>query len=141
MGTKALTVFQDENGGEICILLRQFDGYLSFHGKDLFNFLKDKKIITGLGLDLNTTNFNGMGDLSAQVIAYFKGNNHQKSPFCNKEHKSGDFYLYPPYTRGVGEGYVYTIYPNLQSIYLSVNKLGVPKFIFDDDINQLERIL
>ena len=97
MGTRCLTVFKDEEGKEICVLYRQFDGYPDGHGKELKEFLANKAVINGYGdEDVKKGNFNGMGCLAAQVIAHFKKG-------------IGGFYLYPAGTRGEGEEWVYVV--------------------------------
>ncbi len=97
MGTRCITVIKDEDNEEICVLYRQFDGSLDAHGKDLVDFLRDKKMVNGMGAD-KTNIANGMGCLAAQIIAHFKT-------------EPGNFYLYPAGTRDCGEEYVYTISP------------------------------
>ena len=94
MGTRSLTVFLDDNHEEIAVMYRQFDGYLSGHGKDLADFLKGKTLVNGIGSSRKV--FNGMNCLAASVIAHFK-----KEP--------GYFYLYPAGTRDMDEEYVYVI--------------------------------
>ena len=96
MGTRSLTVFQKSNGEEIVVMYRQYDGYPTGMGKDLQDFLKGFTIVNGY----SETNkiANGMGCLSAQVIAELKDG-------C------GNIYLYPAGTRDVWEDYIYTLYP------------------------------
>ena len=97
MGTRCLTVFKDDDGEEICVLYRQFDGYVEGHGNDLVKFLKGKKVVNGFGHGENLSNaFNGMGCLTAAVIAHFKT-------------EIGNFYLYPAGTRDCGEEFIYTV--------------------------------
>lgn len=80
MGTRSLTTFIEtytdrETGkkkkNEIVTMYRQYDGYPTGHGKELAEFLAGGKLVNGIGLD-DTKVFNGMGCLSAQVIAHFK---------------------------------------------------------------------
>ena len=79
MGTRSLTTFIEvytDNSGkkkknEIVTMYRQYDGYPSGHGKELAEFLADGKVVNGFGMD-KSKQFNGMGCLSAQVIAHFK---------------------------------------------------------------------
>ena len=94
MGTRSLTVFQDEDGTEIVVLYRQYDGYPSGHGKELCEFLAPFEMTQGLHAQGTTAN--GMGCLAAQVIAHFKT-------------AAGGFYLYPAKTRGADEEYIYTV--------------------------------
>ena len=99
MGTRCLTRFIDEQTGEdICVLYRQFDGYIEGHGRELVSFLADRRVVNGYtATDKAKGWFNGMSCLSASVVAHFK-------------EKIGDFYLYPSGTKDVGEEYTYTIY-------------------------------
>ena len=91
MSTRCLTIFKNELGEEICVLYRHSDGDPSGHGKEL------KEFLNGYGTTKKPTGaFNGMGCLAAQVVAHFKKG-------------VGNFYLYPPGTRGFDEEYIYTI--------------------------------
>jgi hypothetical protein len=94
MGTRCLTKFIEE-GKEICVLYRQFDGYPEGHGKELAEFLKNMPIVNGYGDD-TIKQANGMGCLAAQVVAHFKT-------------KVGGFYLYPAKTSDIGEEFVYSV--------------------------------
>ena len=79
MGTRSLTTFVEtykDNSGkkvknEIVTMYRQFDGYMEGHGKDLADFLAGGELVNGIGMDDKVV-FNGMGCLSAQVVAHFK---------------------------------------------------------------------
>jgi hypothetical protein len=79
MGTRSLTTFietyKDDSGKqkkqEIVTMYRQYDGYPTGHGLDLAEFLSKGKMVNGIGLD-DTIVFNGMGCLTAQVVAHFK---------------------------------------------------------------------
>lgn len=95
MGTRSLTVFHDGNE-EIAVLYRQFDGYPGGHGQALASFLAHKRLTNGFGSGDNSSLFNGMGCLTALVVAHFKI-------------ECGHFYLYPAGTRGAGEEYIYHV--------------------------------
>jgi hypothetical protein len=98
MGTRALTVIKDEwENKEIVVMYCQFDGYPSYHGLRLGEFLKPFTITNGISAESDNT-ANGMGCLSAQIIQYFK-----------KEAGVGGIYLYPAGTRDCGEEYIYTV--------------------------------
>lgn len=79
MGTRSTTLFietyKDESGkqkkNKIVVMYRQFDGYPSGHGQELAEFLSKGKLVNGMGMDDNIV-FNGMGCLTAQVVAHFK---------------------------------------------------------------------
>jgi len=96
MSTRSLTIFKEETGQEICVMYRQMDGYPEGHGKDLKDFLKDTILVNGIRMSETRKSFNGMGCLTASVIAHFKKG-------------IGNFYIYPAKTRDVGEVYIYTI--------------------------------
>jgi len=81
MGTRSLTrvygSWEDEKSKKYrnCVLAmyRQFDGYPSGHGQDLYTFLKDIKICNGIGVEHQNGKWaNGMGCLAAQLVAHFK---------------------------------------------------------------------
>jgi hypothetical protein len=81
MGTRSLTTFiqswtdeetKKEKKSEIVTMYRQYDGYPSGHGKDLAEFLVQGKLVNGIGMSEKQLVFNGMGCLSAQVVAHFK---------------------------------------------------------------------
>ena len=99
MGTRSLTIFNNEwDNEEIVVLYRQYDGYPTGHGRDLLNFLNNMKIVNGMNSKNEKLKIaNGMGCLSAQVIAYLK-----EAP--------GDFYLHSAGTRDIGEEFIYTLY-------------------------------
>lgn len=104
MGTRCLTVFQEEDGTEIAVLYRQMDGYPDGHGKELADFLAGHRIVNGISGGANKDNaFNTIHCLAARVVAHFKDD-------------IGGFYLYPAGTRDVGEEYIYTV----------TNKDGLP---------------
>src|SRR5258708_5952489 len=97
MGTRSLTVILDEENKEICVLYRQYDGYLNGHGAELKEFLDGFSVVNGFGSGDPPKSANGMGCLAAQIIGHFKSG-------------IGGFYLYPAATRDCGEQYIYTVY-------------------------------
>jgi hypothetical protein len=76
MGTRSNTVVINTGHSPEVVLLnmyRQMDGYLSGHGKDLYEFLKDMQICNGYGTEQQKGRWaNGMGCLAAQIVANFK---------------------------------------------------------------------
>jgi len=98
MGTRSLTVFNNEmDNSEIVVLYRQYDGYPTGHGRDLLSFLNNMEIVNGISNTEKRRIANGMGCLSAQIVAYLK-----EAP--------GDFYLHSAGTRDIGEEFIYTLY-------------------------------
>jgi hypothetical protein len=81
MGTRSLTYVYDGDETIVC-MYRQFDGYPTGHGAELAEFLEGGMIVNGLPMGQKGKFFNGMGDLAAQMVAYFKKG-------------AGGFYLYP----------------------------------------------
>jgi hypothetical protein len=107
MGTRSLTTFIEtytDNSGkkkknEIVTMYRQYDGYPSGHGQELAEFLADGKLVNGFGMD-KSKQFNGMGCLSAQVIAHFKDG--VGAFYLQRQNKdSGEEYRYHVITDGV----------------------------------------
>jgi len=106
MGTRSLTTFietyKDESGKqkkeEIVTMYRQYDGYPEGHGLDLAQFLAQGKLVNGITLN-DTIVFNGMGCLTAQVVAHFKDGAggiylqraNRNSGECYRYHVIGDF--------------------------------------------------
>lgn len=146
MGTRSLTVILDEEGQEICVLYRQYDGYPTGHGADLKEFLQGFRIVNGFGPEKREKIANGMGCLAAQLITNFK-----------KE--TGGFYLYPAGTRDCGEEYIYTIYQKKDHVILpdalflkiqagAVTYFGLPgtkqenmTLIFDDLVESFDPVI
>jgi hypothetical protein len=119
MGTRSLTVIENGNGTEICVLYRQYDGYLLGHGQDLALFLKNKVITNGFGLNDGRDIANGMSNLAVQLITYLaKAMVEEDSKLADElGHKNltfgqcvGQYYLHPAGTRHISEEYIYTIY-------------------------------
>lgn len=94
MGTRSLTLIE-EDGRVIVNMYRQFDGYPTGHGADLAEFLASGTVVNGYS-DKGAKQFNGMGCLAAQMVANFKK--------C-----VGDFYMYHPDERDLGEEYTYRV--------------------------------
>ena len=100
MGTRSLTYVYDGENPIMC-MYRQYDGYLSGHGQELANFLNELTLGNGIPKfgDLYTY-ANGMGDLAAQMIVWFK-----KTP--------GGFYIHPiDFNQDCWQEYEYHVYEN-----------------------------
>ena len=95
MGTRSLTAIQ-ENGREIALIYRQFDGYPTGMGADIKRVLKNIRIVNGI-TDRNARVANGMECLAAQLVKGVKDG-------------VGNVYLYSPGMRDCGEEYIYTLY-------------------------------
>lgn len=111
MSTRSTTKVIDSNV-VLLNMYRHYDGYLSGHGVELAQFLKDIRIVQGLtGSDGNVAN--GVDDLAALIVAHFK-----KGP--------GGFYLKP---HDYDEEYGYTVYVEGTTIRMKVSQWG--KQVFD----------
>jgi hypothetical protein len=104
---------QEEDGTEIAVLYRQFDGYPSEHGKKLADFLKGRRITNGISGDTPAgTTFNGAACMAASIISHFKAND------------LGGFYLHPAGTRDLDEDYIYTVGVDGEKITLGISGHG-----------------
>lgn len=134
MGTRSLTTFVEtykDNSGkkvknEIVTMYRQYDGYMEGHGKDLADFLAGGELVNGFGMDDKVV-FNGMGCLSAQVVAHFKDG-------------VGGFYLQRA-NKNSGENYRYKVIGDLETKEITIEVFEVgnrAKKIFSGSPKQLQ---
>lgn len=124
MGTRSLTTFietytPDEGKPKkekIVTMYRQYDGYPTGHGAELAEFLTQGKLVNGITMGENQLVFNGMGCLSAQVVAHFKDG-------------AGGIYLYRGGTKDCGEEYHYEVIGDFhdKEIILRVLEVGYIK--------------
>ena len=113
MGTRSLTFVYD--GEEAIVnMYRQYDGYPSGHGAELAQFLSKGRLIYGL-TGKETTQFNGMGCLAAQMVAEFKDG-------------PGQFYLYPTSAKDCGQDYEYHIYERDNEVRVRIQNRGFNMF-------------
>tara|TARA_B110000858_G_scaffold180828_1_gene218773 strand:+ start:2072 stop:2530 length:459 start_codon:yes stop_codon:yes gene_type:complete len=118
MGTRSLTTFVEtykDNSGkkvknEIVTMYRQFDGYMEGHGKELADFLAGGKLVNGIGRGDKVV-FNGMGCLSAQVVAHFKDG-------------AGGFYLQRG-NKNSGEEYRYKVIGDFETKEITIEVFEV----------------
>lgn len=106
MGTRSLTFVYNDNNQPIINMYRQFDGYPSGHGDELFNFLATKTIVNGFGED-TTGLANGMGCLAAQLVDEFKKD-------------VGGIYLESVDNRDCWQDYTYEIRPDGETFKIKV---------------------
>jgi hypothetical protein len=129
MGTRSLTFVREQNGRKtsthVC-MYRQYDGYPSGHGLELAEFLKGKRLVNGFGSgDTKDTAFNGVGCLSASMVAHFKTD-------------IGGFYLYPTSTTDAGLDYQYDIICNDKNITVKVKDYSSNE-IFKGSVDEFEK--
>lgn len=127
MGTRSVTYVKDM-GTPLVAMYRQMDGYPTGMGADLKEFLEDKSLCNGFGIDAdNTMLFNGLGCLSASLVAHFKDG-------------IGGIYL-----QSVNEGldylnYVYEIYEVDDEIKLKVIAVssGGTTVLYDGSVEEFD---
>lgn len=124
MGTRGITKVFDasinhkkQQKNIIINLYRQYDSYLTCHGKELSEFLLSGVLVYGY-TDKKTRQFNGMGCLAAQLVTEFKKG-------------VGNFYLYPTkMVMDCWQEFEYFVYSDGVEVYDSAyNKDSVPIFI------------
>lgn len=116
MGTRSLTVIRNDRKKEICVLYRQYDGYLEGHGKDLAEFLNGFTVVNGFNDKTPERAANGNECLAGQIIAHFKEG-------------IGHFYLYPAYQRNCDEEYIYYVdYKQGAEITITACEITYDKF-------------
>lgn len=71
MGTRSTTKIY-ENGQLILSLYKTMDGYTESWGKELKDFLKSKKVVSGYSMDEKEIAFNGAGCFALQLVKKFK---------------------------------------------------------------------
>jgi hypothetical protein len=96
MSVKSLTVVADDDGRDVCVLLRTLDGHLTGHGAELRAFLRGYIIARSRIIDGEKA-ASTIGRLASALVSEFSVG-------------IGDFELLPSDTRHVGEEYVYTVY-------------------------------
>ena len=99
MGTRSLTIFLGDDGKDLTVMYRQFDGYPDVHGKELLEWGQGRHLVNGYTVkDEQERAWNGMGCLAADCIMHFK-----KAALG----PVGSIYVYPPGSRG--EEFEYTL--------------------------------
>lgn len=121
MGTRSLTRV-NKNGSQIVCMYRQFDGYPSCHGVELFKFLDGMNIVNGFSGDEPEKSANGAGCLAAQLIANFK-------------EEIGGIYIYPVATKDAGQDYEYIIDVNAD-LALTVQVIGYEGIEFSGSVEE-----
>jgi len=127
MGTRSLTYIKDQyedNDNTIICMYRQYDGYLSGHGKELAEFLQDFTVVNGYNSLTPARSANGMSCLAAQLVAHFKDG-------------IGNIYLYPSNTSDVGEEFIYTISLIDNQINIEVKDVWNDKIVFSGTPNEV----
>jgi hypothetical protein len=107
MGTRSLTFVKDDTNHVVLNMYRQCDGYPSGIGTELYEFLKDIKMVDGIITKDNGKVANGAGCLAAQIVAHFKDG-------------PGGVYLHNPSTKDCGQDYEYHITADTSGITVKV---------------------
>jgi hypothetical protein len=140
MGTRSLTIFKDksytfENWNDrdnqnqilkediLAKLYRQMDGYPTGQGRDIAEFLANKKLVNGYtSIDEEVGNFNGMGELAVRLMAHLKKVQAEQNNVWRKEKNKkelapedtiGSFDLVPIGDTDFGQEWEYTIEPKV----------------------------
>ena len=80
-------------------MYRHYDGYPEVHGIELAEFLRDFRVVNGLGSKDEAKIANGYGCLAAFMVAHFK------------QDIAGQIYLYECDDKDSWENYIYTVWP------------------------------
>jgi hypothetical protein len=115
MGTRCLTIVYD-HGKPIVNLYRQYDGYPTGHGAELYEFLQQFAAITnGIAVGETRKTANGMGCLAAQLISHFK-------------QSVGGFYIHSVEATDCGQDYEYHVYEKDSELCVMVKDRGSNMF-------------
>lgn len=131
MGTRSLTHFINTDGKGICTVYRQYDGYPSGHGRDLFNCLGHRKLVNGYNDSQNQVN--GMTNAAAMLIA-----NTCSATEC------GEIYVHAFDSEAdMGQDYTYTVSDKDGTIWLRLTSYGDTVYDgrlanFNPDMNEEE---
>ena len=123
MSTRSITVLEDDQGAEIVVMYRHFDGYLAGYGAMLQKFLAPFTVHNGITGSQPESFANGAGCLAAQVVTYFKQNVAPR--------QIGGIYLYPAGTRDCGEEYIYTVRPVDGIVHMKVQDAYEKKTLYE----------
>jgi hypothetical protein len=149
MGTRSLTHFIERykevskdkrrkpkvKDTEIVVMYRQYDGYPSGHGIQLAEFLTKGKLVNGISFAETQLLFNGMGCLTAQVVANFKEG-------------AGNIYLHTAGTKDCWEEYDYYVIGDNDTMELTLKCVtsrgkvlfeGTPKE-FLEQLEEIEKV-
>jgi hypothetical protein len=111
MSTRSLTFVKDDTNRVLLNMYQQYDGYPAGIGAELYEFLKDIRMVYGLGPDDGGKIANGAGCLAAQIVAHFKDG-------------PGGVYLRHPSSKDCDQEYEYHITADLSGITIKVVETG-----------------
>jgi hypothetical protein len=97
MSTSATAVFKDGNQ-KLCVIWKHGDGHPDAFGLELALFLVTKRLVNGLAGYDDKRLSNGMQDMAAQAVCFFKG-----------RHPVGGVYLAPTGTKLGDSDYCYNV--------------------------------
>ena len=112
MGTRSITVVENEEGQELCRIYRQFDGYLTVMGEELKDIVMRGPVVSRKDIR-DRESYLGMGSLAASAVAQLKtyirdpatGHREWKSPAFDDNR----IQLIPLGIHDIGEEWIYTI--------------------------------
>ncbi len=123
MGTRSLVHVKNESGQTLVSMYRQFDGYPSGMGQDIFNALNGGKVRVCNGFSGNDQNpkvFNGMGCLAAHLVGALKTPTNDPD---QKTNSIGNVYIVNLNASNSGEEYVYTLSMKANKVMIEVVKV------------------
>ena len=107
MGTRSLTVIR-EDGKDLLIMYRQYDGYPSGMGEELKTEFGETQMVNGIS-DHTAKIANGLGCLGAQIVAHFKT-------------KPGNVYLHSEVGDGLGAEFIYYLSEKAGEVWLDLTE-------------------
>jgi len=144
MGTRSLTYIREsEKSAAFLCIYRQFDGYPSGMGKDLYTILKGYKIVNGYTIDNSACVICGAQQYVHNNDVFFaerypkaQGHTFESKRIANGindlagtivenlKNGIGGVYIYPPRTKNAAQEYVYDVYMHKGVLSMKVTKRG-----------------
>lgn len=136
MGTRATIIVCNEDRTEVLVkLYKQFDGYLEGLGEQIYDILKNKKVVNGYTLeDEKAGYYNGIGCLAASLIKELKttiGNVYVDSVFNN----DNEYYTYCIYSKKDRDIYIAFLEDDIIKYNGLINefKTYIDNYNYDDE--------
>jgi hypothetical protein len=144
MGTRSLTRVFDtptpRTSEELICVYRQYDGYPTGQGNEIFEALGDRKLVNGYGDKF--TQVNGMANAAAMLICEMVRPRMDEEAIAiqlslsynkgSEEHirsgrlECGNVYIYAPGTHDVGEEFEYWLFPSPDKSEIMLEVFDVP---------------
>jgi hypothetical protein len=158
MGTRSLTYIREtEKSAAFLCIYRQFDGYPSGMGKDLYNILKGYTIVNGFSMDDSACIICGEqkyvhnSDVEIYVKNYPKAQGHSFESkrvangindlagtiVKNLKDGIGGIYIYNPRTKDAGQEFVYDLYMHKGILTMKVSD-SESKVLYTGSIDEFD---